>query len=155
MGVPLKNGQLVADSLAAGGYSVVMPDLFQGDATPYPKPATFNLQEWIKNHQLEHTEPIIDAVLAQIRTDLNPIGVGVVGYCFGGKYVVRLLGEGGGGRVDAGFTAHPSLVTMEELAAVKKPLSIAAAGMFCFVLFCPPLPSRSIDWIQYIHGDRG
>lgn len=31
--------------------------------------------------------------------------------------------------LDAGFAAHPSLVTKEELAAIEKPLSIAAAGM--------------------------
>lgn len=32
--------------------------------------------------------------------------------------------------VDAGFIAHPSFVTKEEIEAVRKPIFIAAAGMF-------------------------
>lgn len=32
------------------------------------------------------------------------------------------------GGLDAGFIAHPSLVTSESLQAITKPLSIAAAG---------------------------
>lgn len=54
--------------------------------------------------------------------------LGAVGYCYGAKYVIRGLKEGGG--VDAGFIAHPSLVDVEELKAIRGPISIAAAGMF-------------------------
>lgn len=90
------------------------------------------------NHGLADTEPIIDAVLQQIRTEMKPTSVGAVGYCFGGKYVIRLLGreeeEDGMGIIDAGFAAHPTLVDMEELARVKRPLSIAAAGKV-FLIF--------------------
>jgi dienelactone hydrolase len=32
------------------------------------------------------------------------------------------------GKLDAGYTAHPSFVTHEELGAITGPLSIAAAG---------------------------
>lgn len=41
------------------------------------------------------------------------------------QYVVRNLRDG---RLDVGYTAHPSFVTSEELSAIDKPLSIAAAG---------------------------
>jgi hypothetical protein len=41
------------------------------------------------------------------------------------KYAVRLLQDDG---VDAAYVAHPSFVDAEELAAIKRPLSIAAAG---------------------------
>ena len=54
--------------------------------------------------------------------------LGAVGYCYGAKYVVRGLGEGGG--VDVGFIAHPSFVETDELKQIKGPLSIAAAGAF-------------------------
>lgn len=32
------------------------------------------------------------------------------------------------GKVDVGYTAHPSFVTHEELGAIQGPLSIAASG---------------------------
>jgi dienelactone hydrolase len=60
---------------------------------------------------------------------LDEFGVkrlGAVGYCFGAKYVVEGLAEGG--CIDAGFIAHPSAIERDELRAVRKPLSIAAAG---------------------------
>ena len=50
--------------------------------------------------------------------------IGAVGYCFGGKYVVRHLVPG---RVDVGFTAHPSHVDESELKGILGPLAIAAA----------------------------
>ena len=56
--------------------------------------------------------------------------VGAVGYCFGGKYVVRGLGEGGG--VDVGILCHPSFVEEGELEGVKGPVGVAAAGKCLF-----------------------
>jgi hypothetical protein len=48
------------------------------------------------------------------------------------KYAVRLLQPGG---CDVAYLAHPSFVEADELAAIKGPLSIAAAGQLfgcCF-----------------------
>ncbi|KAF8243880.1 dienelactone hydrolase family protein [Wilcoxina mikolae CBS 423.85] len=117
------NAQLLADGYAAHGYQVIMPDLFNGDPWPLSPPEGLTLQAWIANHMPEQTQPIVDAVLNSIKTELKPEKIGAVGYCFGAKYVTRLLAGG----VDAGFNAHPSFVTLEELAAIKGPLSIAAA----------------------------
>ena len=50
--------------------------------------------------------------------------IGAVGYCFGGKYVVRYLRPG---QIDAGYTAHPSFVQEDELRGIKGPLAISAA----------------------------
>jgi dienelactone hydrolase len=63
--------------------------------------------------------------------DIEPKKIGSVGYCFGGKYVTQLLA----GQIDAGYIAHPFLVTLEEFAAIKAPLSIAAAGTLFFLDF--------------------
>jgi dienelactone hydrolase len=52
--------------------------------------------------------------------------VGAVGYCFGGKYVIRHL-RPDQGKFDASFTAHPSFVDDAEVNDLKGPLSIAAA----------------------------
>jgi len=40
------------------------------------------------------------------------------------------------GILDGGFVAHPSFVTSEELSAITKPLSIAAAGKSFDVFIC-------------------
>lgn len=47
-----------------------------------------------------------------------------MGYCFGGKYVVRHLVPG---KFDVGYTAHPSHIDADELKSMKGPLAIAAA----------------------------
>ena len=122
----------VADQFAANGYFVVMPDLFYGDTVKLNRPPDFNLMGWLQNHLPEHVDPIIETVLKEMRGPLGCKRVGGVGYCFGGKYVCRFLKEG---RLDAGYTAHPSFVEREELEGIMGPLSISAAGMFDLCTF--------------------
>ncbi|RAK97234.1 dienelactone hydrolase family protein [Aspergillus ibericus CBS 121593] len=126
------NAQLIADQFAANGYFVLMPDLFYEDAIPLNRPAGFDLMAWLggayhkdkKAHTPEVVDPIIEACLNEMRTKYGCKKIGAVGYCFGGKYVVRYLRPG---QVDAGYTAHPSFVQEDELRAIKGPLAIAAA----------------------------
>ncbi|KAJ5776254.1 uncharacterized protein N7511_001265 [Penicillium nucicola] len=124
MGHNLINAQLIADQFASKGYFVVMPDLFNGDIVPLNRPEGFNIMEWLKNHLPQQTEPIIDAVIKEMRETLGCERIGGVGYCFGGKYVCRYLKPG---KIDVGFTAHPTMVDAEELQGIEGPLSIAAA----------------------------
>ncbi|RAL13462.1 dienelactone hydrolase family protein [Aspergillus homomorphus CBS 101889] len=126
IGHRFRNAQLLADQFAAAGYLVVMPDLFTGDSVPLNRPQGFEIMEWAQNHQPPHTDPIIETILKYIRTTLGCQRVGGVGYCFGGKYVARFL-RPGMGALDAGFTGHPTMMTAQELEAVRGPLSIAAA----------------------------
>ncbi|KAJ5612317.1 hypothetical protein N7510_005511 [Penicillium lagena] len=118
------NAQLLADQFAAAGYFVVMPDLFTGDTVPLNRPEGFNIMDWVKNHLPAQTEPIIDAVLKEMRENLGCKYIGGIGYCFGGKYVCRYLKPG---KLDAAFTAHPTMLEADELRGVEGPLSIAAA----------------------------
>ncbi|KAJ5902065.1 hypothetical protein N7495_002593 [Penicillium taxi] len=118
------NAQLIADQFAEAGYLVVMPDLFKGDSIPINRPEGFKLVDWLQNHYPEQTEPIINTVLAEMREKLGCKRIGGVGYCFGGKYVARYLK---GGKLDAGFTAHPTMMEPTELDGVEGPFSIAAA----------------------------
>ncbi|KAJ5919004.1 hypothetical protein N7466_009947 [Penicillium verhagenii] len=121
------NAQLIADQLAANGYFVVMPDLFHGDPVPLNRPAGFELQAWLNGppgHLLNRVEPVVQAVLKEMKSNLGCERVGGVGYCFGAKYVIRLLQPG---QLDVSYVAHPSFVDSEELAAIKGPLSISAA----------------------------
>ncbi|GKZ17039.1 hypothetical protein AbraIFM66951_005768 [Aspergillus brasiliensis] len=126
------NAQLIADQFAANGYFVMMPDLFDNDAIPLNRPEGFDLMAWKdgayhkdkKPHTPEVVDPIIEACIKEMRTKYGCKKIGAVGYCFGGKYVVRHLRPG---QIDAGYTAHPSFVDSEELKAIKGPLAIAAA----------------------------
>ncbi|KAK9488518.1 dienelactone hydrolase [Lipomyces starkeyi] len=123
----LSNAQLVADDFAAQGYYVIVPDLFGGDAipwTPFDKLGDVGLPEWLGKHSVEVVEPIVEKVLGHIKEDFTPTSIGAVGYCFGAKYVVRLLGEK---KIDAGAIAHPSFVAEEEVEKVTSPLIISAA----------------------------
>ena len=59
-------------------------------------------------------------------------GLGVAGFCWGGKYTFLLCGPEGKDKdgkwlVDAGYTAHPALSLPVDADNVQIPLSVAAA----------------------------
>jgi len=128
MGHVALNAQLIADQLAANGYLVVMPDLFNGDPIPEARPATFDFQAWRSGHDVPTVDPIVGAVIQHMRSEMGIQRLGAVGYCFGGKYVCRFLKPSASASLlDVGYIAHPSFVSADELAAIDGPLSIAAA----------------------------
>ncbi|KAK9448823.1 dienelactone hydrolase [Limtongia smithiae] len=125
----LSNAQLLADDFAAQGYYVIVPDLFNGDAIPWMPFSElagggFDLGTWLGKHGLEVTEPIVEKVLGHIKEDFSPTFIGATGYCFGAKYVVRLLGSK---KIDVGAISHPSFVDDSEVELVTSPLIISAA----------------------------
>ncbi|KAL4880637.1 esterase/lipase [Aspergillus karnatakaensis] len=128
------NVQLIADQFAANGYLVLVPDLFVGDPIPLNRPGDFDLPAWLKGayhpqgtpHTPETVDPIIEASIAELRGKYGVKKIGSVGYCFGGKYVVRHL-RPPKSKIDVGFIAHPSFVAEDELRGISGPLSIAAA----------------------------
>jgi dienelactone hydrolase len=128
-GLELVNNKLLADDFARAGYFTVIPDIFRGDPVPQRLLtegfSNFDFPTWIGSHSTTRVEPIIDAAIKGMQ-DLGVKNIGAVGYCFGGRYVIRYLAPGKA--VDAGFIAHPSLVETEEVEKVANPLSIAAAG---------------------------
>ena len=122
----------IADHFAANGYFVVMPDLFEGDPIPLNRPADFDIMKWLqtsgpqgKGHGPGQVDPIVEAVIKEMKTNLGVQKIGSVGYCFGAKYVARFSAQGKG--IDVGAMAHPSFVEAEEVKAMVAPLSIAAA----------------------------
>ncbi|BCS27114.1 dienelactone hydrolase family protein [Aspergillus puulaauensis] len=120
------NAQLLADEYADNGYLAVIPDLFRGDAIKLAdmESGKADLPSWIPNHQPSAVDPVVEATIKYVRQDLGVKRVAGVGYCFGGKSVCRFLKPG---KLDVGYTAHPSFVTEEELGAVSGPLSICAS----------------------------
>ena len=103
-----------------------MPDLFHGDPVQLNSPEGFELNTWLKDHDTDRVDPVINQVLKVMRGEMGVKRLGAVGYCFGGKYVVRGLAESGG--MDVGYVAHPSFVDARELEKINGPLSISAAG---------------------------
>ena len=92
-------------------------------------PESFDFMAWLDGapgHSPETIDPVLKQVMEKMRGEMGVRRVGAVGYCFGGKYVVRGLAKGGG--IDVGYIAHPSFVDAEELARIDGPLSISAAG---------------------------
>jgi dienelactone hydrolase len=88
-------------------------------------------------------DPIVEATIKELRGPAYGVKrLGGVGYCFGAKYVCRFLKQG---KLDAGFTAHPSFVEADELRGIEGPLSIAAAGK--------DIPSRSTFFRENSHLD--
>lgn len=97
-------------------------------------------------HLPPKVDPIVGSCLIAMRTEYKCRGYGredyiclhwersltleqktaAAGFCFGGKYVARHL-HPAEGKIDVGFTAHPSFITREELNAINGPLAIAAA----------------------------
>jgi len=118
------NAQLIADQFAANGYLTVLPDIFHGDSIPLNRPEGFDLQKWRGGHGTETVDPVVTAVIKELREKYGVKKIGGVGYCFGAKSVVRFLKPG---QIDAGYVAHPSFVDAEEVKAIEGPLSIAAA----------------------------
>ena len=130
-GVPLLQNKLLADSLAANDYLVVMPDLFAGDAISVEEQeAGLNLTEWRALHPTSEIDRIVNTTIEYMRSELEVEKIGGLGFCFGGKYVPRFLTGSGG--MDLGFIAHPSSLTEAEIMAIRRPLSLAAGSkLYC------------------------
>ncbi|OQV08321.1 hypothetical protein CLAIMM_12617 [Cladophialophora immunda] len=128
------NAQLIADQFAAHGYFVLMPDLFDGNPVELNAPEGFDLMKWLSGeyhpkkraHIPPNVDPIIESCITEMKQSYGVKKLGAVGYCFGGRYVIRHL-QPEQGKVDAGYVAHPSLVQDDEIKALRGPLSIAAA----------------------------
>jgi dienelactone hydrolase len=105
-----------------------------GDSIPLNAPEDLNIMSWLRGSDLSpghlspRVDPIVSAVVNELRFTYGVEQLGGVGYCFGAKYVVRFLHDGidGSPHLNAGFVAHPSFVTAEELKGVSRPFSIAA-----------------------------
>lgn len=122
-GHKLVNVQLIADQFAKfGKYQVYIPDILKSD--PFD-PSKHDLQKWLFAHGPEVTGPIVEKFLKGISAESSSSFVGLIGYCFGAKYAIQQIAKNGLG--DSAAVAHPSFVTIEEIAAIKKPLLISAA----------------------------
>ena len=99
------------------------------DAYPFMKPpwwkeeSATEFEAWKKRHEPHATDPILEKVVRYIHTTYGKdVKIGGAGYCFGGRYVIRLMGAG---ILDVGVINHPSFFTMEEVGKLGRGKSLA------------------------------
>lgn len=117
---------------------------------------SFMIDMWLARHTPETVLPVLEKVLESAKDEFadavaNGGGIYAAGYCFGGKYVMMLAGEQpdsgtvgakpardeeeqgtgpgkSGPLIKAGAIAHATLVTREDVTAIKAPVSIVCVG---------------------------
>ncbi|KAF2734724.1 dienelactone hydrolase family protein-like protein [Polyplosphaeria fusca] len=112
---------------------------------------SFRIDMWLAYHTPEKVLPLLHKVIEAAKEEFadaiaNGGGIYGVGYCFGARYILILAGEHsdtalwgqeqpkdeeqGGAKKEpllkVGAVAHPTMVTKDELEAVKAPVYIAA-----------------------------
>lgn len=135
-GYKFLNNQLLADLYAeVGGFYVIIPDLFTGEALDEAQltnpPAGVDVRAafgaWKAKHNDERIEGILYKVISQIQSQYEPKFIATVGYCFTARYVVRLLAGTSPEkkqlspdfRLNSGAIFHPSTIDTEDLKAIK------------------------------------
>ncbi|KAI1494863.1 dienelactone hydrolase family protein [Biscogniauxia mediterranea] len=151
------NIRLMADNYAKKkDYRVYVPDFMKGHAAPLSMIDTFKKLDakatwwdilvkpfhflklmysfiaFIIPNRPGKSFPIVKGFLEELRrNEAAHLPVGVAGFCWGGKHTV-LLAEGfkadGKPLIDAGFTAHPSLLKLYgDIERMRVPVSFALA----------------------------
>ncbi|CZR64606.1 uncharacterized protein PAC_14504 [Phialocephala subalpina] len=90
-------------------------DAYRFEKPPWwKKQAEGEFEKWKARHEPIVTDPILEKVVGWIReTYGEDVKIGGIGYCFGGRYIMRLMGAG---VIDVGVVNHPSFYTMDEVA---------------------------------------
>ncbi|KAH8922791.1 dienelactone hydrolase endo-1,3,1,4-beta-D-glucanase [Atractiella rhizophila] len=131
-GLPLVNNKLLADDFANYGWDTFVPDYLNGDAVPADglNDPNFNLTAWSANH----TEAVTLPVVLNLIEGLKQKGYNrflTTGYCFGGKYAVRLAQRND---IKVSTMAHPSALVLPDdfntlLEKSKVPIQINSAEL--------------------------
>ncbi|KAK9933503.1 hypothetical protein M0R45_020700 [Rubus argutus] len=103
-GYEAPNLRKLADKVAAAGFFVVHFD-------------------WLKGHGTDKGFEDVKVVIEALKSK-GVSAIGAVGFCWGAKVVVELAK---GDFIQAAVLAHPSFVTVDDIKAVKVPISILGA----------------------------
>lgn len=134
-GHKFQNVRANADHLAASGFHVVVPDLFEGDAATVAEleaPGGFDWLRgtWWPKHTQEHTNQYLITVAQALKKDPTTRSIQAIGYCYGAVGVLALLQKN---LASSGAVAHPTGFTKENVDQVNAPLLFNCAetdGMF-------------------------
>lgn len=155
-GLPFPNNKHLADTYASHGYLTYLPDFMNGSAAPawmvetfpaimrtatwwdiFTKPyhiacAVYGLIPFMLRNSFGKSMPLVKSFLEDVRKENPTLPIGAAGFCWGGQHTVTfahgLRSSTGKFYTDAGFTAHPSNLSMpDDIKKVTRPLSIAQA----------------------------
>jgi dienelactone hydrolase len=107
-----------------GGIPISLKEnLETADVYPFVPPSWWNEEDWKERHEPKTTDPLLTQVVHYIRKEYGrEVKIGGVGYCFGGRYVMRLMGSG---VMNVGVVNHPSFYTLEEVQGLKSGMKLA------------------------------
>ena len=113
----------VADHIAASGFHVVVPDMFDGDAVTAEQAASrgmaWVLSDWLPRHPREERATVHEAVVRELKQRRSDIAsVQAIGYCYGAPGVLLLYDKG---LATSGVVAHPSGFTNENVGRCSRP----------------------------------
>lgn len=83
-GWELSNTRLMADMLAANGYTAVVGDFFVGKEPWHPSNDRAGLFAWIQTRPAQNAYNEIDALLRYLKEKCNAKTIGIIGFCWGG-----------------------------------------------------------------------
>ncbi|KAM0754303.1 chlorocatechol-degradation protein [Meredithblackwellia eburnea MCA 4105] len=111
-GLELINARLLADSFAANGFQVYIPDFLAGEAVPLEvfHREGFDLWGWLGQHPASFCRPHVEKLVETLKGK-GVKKMGAVGYCFGAREVVGMTIDG---IFDVSVVAHPSLIRVPE-----------------------------------------
>ncbi|EIN09711.1 alpha/beta-hydrolase [Punctularia strigosozonata HHB-11173 SS5] len=141
-GLKLQNNKLIPDMIAEKtGLTVYVPDIFHG-TFPLPETAEEERSKGLlskitttakmlsiiptfimKFRPALHWEAMTE-FLNILKKDKGHEKLGAVGYCYGGKFSVHFNGTGD---LAASVACHPSMLNMDDIKAIQKPVSFACA----------------------------
>ncbi|PCD26104.1 hypothetical protein AU210_012536 [Fusarium oxysporum f. sp. radicis-cucumerinum] len=135
---------ILSDKFASHGWLVFLPDYYEGDPLPEallgPKPtvvlgecdrpstanapAVININAWLNKHNHSRVGILLQQLVANLQAQRPAAILQGVGYCFGGKHVLRLAKQS----LQAAVAFHPSYVEEEDCKDIKSPLYVGLAG---------------------------
>ncbi|KAL6228857.1 hypothetical protein BDW75DRAFT_226118 [Aspergillus navahoensis] len=136
---------ILADGFAREGWHVLMPDYFEGDGLPiqflrrnpnisieeqpWPEEDKQKLRDldfpaWLNRHNHQHVSLLLGELVAHLSQHHPNATLSGVGYCFGGKHVLRLAKSS----LKVAVAFHPSFVEAEDMDNVQAPLYVGLAA---------------------------
>ena len=164
-GLQYLNNRANADHIAAAGFHVIIPDVFEGDPFTEERMAKGGFvelkSEWWPKHTQEHTATLLVQVAQAVRKQFPDVqSVQGVGYCYG---TVGVLELGKRGLISSGVCAHPTGHSTENTDLATIPLLFLCAEQD--MAFTPDIrqhwektlkdkmvPAKFVDFPGTVHG---
>ncbi|KIW12696.1 hypothetical protein PV08_09974 [Exophiala spinifera] len=135
---------ILADRFASQGWRVIVPDYFEGDPLPiqmlrrdhtvsideqlWPESDKQKLRDldfpaWLQRHNHARVSSLLEDLVEGLQKRSEAGVIVGVGYCFGGKHVLRLAKSS----LQAAAAFHPSFVEVGDIADIQAPLYVGLA----------------------------